>query len=280
MSMGIPQTANPIPHVAIIGGGVTGLAAGYYLEQAARAMGVALNFTIIEQSGQAGGKIHTDTIGDLVVESGADSFLTQKPWALDLVRDLGLEDECLAINTLKQPTYVLIDGIPQPMTAGMVLGVPTRLGPFLRSPLLSPWGRLRALRDLIYPAQQRRDDESLAACMRRHFGGEFVDRVAEPLMSGIHNSLAEEQSLLATFPRFRESEKQYGSLIRGTIAARSQAQQHATTPPKPPFLTLRGGMGRLIDALTAALGDHVRRNLGVGLYSRTIPPRRSPITSA
>ena len=261
------MATHPSPHVVIIGGGITGLSAGYYLDHAARARGTPIDYTIVEQSSQAGGKIHSDTIGALVIESGADSFLTQKPWAMALVHELGLADDCVPIASMKQPTYVLVRGKPEPMTPGMVLGIPTQIQPFLRSALLSPWGKLRVLADLAYLRQQRSGDESLAAVMTRHFGHEMVDRLIEPLMSGIHNSLAAEQSLLATFPRFRESERNVGSLIRGAMRARAQAQQSAKAPPPPAFVTLRGGMGQLIDALVATQRDHLRRDCGVTAIS-------------
>ncbi|HKD76097.1 MAG TPA: protoporphyrinogen oxidase, partial [Ktedonobacterales bacterium] len=250
------------PRVVVIGGGVTGLSAGFYLEQAARRAGMPLDYLVVERGDTAGGKIHTDAFGGYVVEGGADSFLTQKPWALELVRALGLEAECVPINSLPHATYVLINGRPQPMPPGMTLGIPARLGPFLRSSLLSPWGKARALLDLLHPVQQRIADESLAGCMRRHFGDETLDRILEPLMSGIHNSLAEEQSLLATFPRFRDGERKHGSLINSIKEAQS-AHRPNGNKPLPPFMTLRGGMGRLIDALAHALGDHLRSDCPV-----------------
>jgi protoporphyrinogen/coproporphyrinogen III oxidase len=256
------QASPHTPRVVIIGGGITGLSAGFYLDRAARQAGVPLDYQVIERGDVAGGKIHTDAFGGFVVEGGADSFLTQKPWALELVRALGLEAECVPINSLPHATYVLINGRPQPMPPGMTLGIPARLGPFLRSSLLSPWGKARALMDLLHPMQQRIADESLADCMRRHFGDEMLDRILEPLMSGIHNSLAEEQSLLATFPRFRDGERKHGSLIKATKEAQS-ANRPDGDKPLPPFMTLRGGMGRIIEALTHALGDHLRSNCPV-----------------
>ncbi len=267
-SAAMTQDSPHTPRIVVIGGGITGLSAGFYLERAARQAGVPLEYLVVERGDTAGGKIHTDTFGGYVVEGGADSFLTQKPWALDLVRALGLEAECLPINSLPHNTYVLINGRPQPMPPGMILGIPSRLMSLARSPLISPWGKARAALDLVHPVQQRIADESLADCMRRHFGAEVLDRMLEPLMSGIHNSLAEEQSLLATFPRFRDYERKHGSFIRAMREAQTAHRPNSDkplplAPDLPAFMTLRGGMGRLINALVRALGARLRSDCSV-----------------
>ena len=138
---------------------------------------------------------------------------------MQLARDLGLEDQLIGINDLPRKVAFLAKGRPRPMPEGMTLIVPTKLGPFLRSPLLSPLGKLRMLLDLVIPPRQGDADETLADFIRRRFGEEALLKLAEPLLAGIHNSESERQSLLATFPRLREIELQYGSLIRGMRAA-------------------------------------------------------------
>ena len=160
------------------------------------------------------------------------------------------------------------------MPEGMTLIVPTKLGPFLRSPLLSPLGKLRMLLDLIIPPRRGDADETLADFIRRRFGEEALLKLAEPLLAGIHNSESERQSLLATFPRLREIERQYGSLIRGMRAARRKTEDErrktgdarhvddSSSVLRPPssvaqsaFVSLKGGIGALADALVA---EHAR----------------------
>jgi oxygen-dependent protoporphyrinogen oxidase len=167
------------------------------------------------------------------------------------------------------------------MPEGMLLIVPTKLGPFLRSPLLSPLGKLRMLLDLVIPPRQGDADETLADFIRRRFGEEALLKLAEPLLAGIHNSESERQSLLATFPRLREIELQYGSLIRGMRASgrktkdqgRKSQVESANSPTvvspqtsvvgRSAFVTLKGGIGTLPDALVRALDGRLSSGLGV-----------------
>ena len=214
-----PDLAGETPHMVIIGGGISGLSTAFYLQRQAQAAGVPLRYTLVERDTRFGGKLVTDTIGQFVVEGGPDSILAQKPWGVQLARDLGLEDQLIGINDLPRKVAFLSQGRPRPMPEGMTLIVPTKLGPFLRSPLLSPLGKLRMLLDLVIPPRQGDADETLADFIRRRFGEEALLKLAEPLLAGIHNSESERQSLLATFPRLREIELQYGSLIRGMRAS-------------------------------------------------------------
>src|SRR5262249_13370687 len=143
-------------------------------------------------------------------------------------RELGLEDQLIGTNDLKRKVYFLVNGRPRPMPEGMSLIVPTKLLPFLRSPLLSARGKLRMLCDLVLPARRGDADETLADFIGRRFGGEALVRLAEPLLAGIHNSESERQSLLATFPRLRELELKHGSLIRGMRATRTENREPRT----------------------------------------------------
>jgi oxygen-dependent protoporphyrinogen oxidase len=157
--------------------------------------------------------------------------------------------------------YVLNQGKPTPMPDGVLLIVPTKFMPFARSPLISPLGKLRMGLDLLIPPKRDGQDETLADFVRRRLGAEALDKIAEPLLSGIYNSEAEKQSLLATFPRFRDLEVKYGSLTRGMLAARrngGSAKPGMTTAQRPlsVFMSLVGGAGELIDALVTRLtGD-------------------------
>ena len=266
-------------HVVIIGGGITGLSTAFYLQRQAQESGALLHYTLIERDTHFGGKLVTETVGQFVVEAGPDSILTQKPAGVQLVRDLGLEDQLIGINDMPRKVAFLAKGRPRPMPEGMTLIVPTRIGPFLRSPLLSPLGKLRMLLDLVIPPRRGDADETLADFIRRRFGEEALLKLAEPLLAGIHNSESERQSLLATFPRLREIELQYGSLIRGMRASRRTTNDQrpmtkgqessslvvgrSSLVGQPAFVTLKGGLGSLADALVHALDGRLISGTGV-----------------
>jgi oxygen-dependent protoporphyrinogen oxidase len=265
--------------VAIIGGGISGLATAYYLQRHAASAGSPIRYTLIERSPSAGGKLVTEHVtgfGDapFVVEGGPDSFVTQKPWALQLARELGLEEQLLGTNDHLRKTFVLNKGKPTPLPDGVMLIVPTRFTPFAFSPLISPWGKLRMALDLVIPKRESDEDETLADFVRRRLGNEALDKIAEPLLSGIYNAESEKQSLLATFPRFREVEKKYGSLIRGMVAARTASAKSAatnsqSTKPLSAFISFRGGVRELINALVPKLTGDIRLNTAVDSITRT-----------
>jgi protoporphyrinogen/coproporphyrinogen III oxidase len=275
-----PELARETPHVVIIGGGITGLSAAFYLQRQAQDAGVPLRYTLVEREARFGGKLVTETVGQFVVEGGPDSILAQKPWGVQLARDLGLEGQLIGINDLPRKVAFLTNGRPCPMPDGMTLIVPTKLGPFLRSRLLSPLGKLRMLLDLVIPPRRGDADETLADFIRRRFGEEALLRLAEPLLAGIHNSESERQSLLATFPRLREIELEYGSLIRGMRASRQKMKdqgqkgnlessdssvvvRRSSLVGQSPFVTLKGGIGSLADALVGALSGRLIGGTGV-----------------
>ncbi|MCA9915876.1 MAG: protoporphyrinogen oxidase [Anaerolineae bacterium] len=262
-------TIQETQRVVIVGGGISGLSAAWYLQKEASERGIDLEYIVLEKSSRWGGKVLTEEVdtGDrtaFVVEGGPDSFTTQKPWALQLAKEIGLEERLLGTNDEKRNVFVLNKGKPVVMPDGVLLIVPTKFTPFALSPLISPLGKLRMGLDLLIPAKDDDEDETLAQFIRRRLGNEALDKIAEPLMSGIYNADAEQQSILATFPRFRAIEKQYGSLTRGMIASRKKR------PPTPQsgkkksvFMTMQGGTNELIDALVPKLSGDLRLNTGV-----------------
>ena len=264
--------------VAIIGGGISGLATAYYLQSRAEREQRPLHYLLVERSNRPGGKVVTDQVhgfGDqpFVVEGGPDSFITQKPWAMQLARELGLEDRILGTNDHLRKTYVLHRGKPTPLPDGVLMIVPTRFMPFALSPLISPLGKLRMGMDLFIPPKRDDKDETLAEFIRRRLGNEALDKIAEPLMSGISNAESERQSLLATFPRFREIEKRHGSLIKGMLASKRSPKPASTGKPVSIFTSLRGGTQELIDTLAAALTGEIR--LGTAVTSITALPQQT-----
>jgi oxygen-dependent protoporphyrinogen oxidase len=242
-----------IPRVVIIGAGITGLSAAHYLKAAASEQGITLDLRLIEGADRVGGKIRTDRVGPYVFEAGPDAFLTQKPWATELARELGLGDDLIPINVVQPATSLLVRGKPRPLPRGLALIVPTQWGPFLRSPILSPLAKARMLSDLVRPPRGVKEDESLAAFVRARMGTAALDRLAEPLLIGIYSGSAETQSILATFPQYRAAEERAGSVLRGVL--RQRAQHPASTAP--PFLTLRRGVAQLPEALGQELREHL-----------------------
>jgi oxygen-dependent protoporphyrinogen oxidase len=242
-------------HIAIVGGGITGLAAAYYLTKKSRAAGVPLSYTLLEASPNLGGKIVSERAGGFLVEGGPDCFLTRKPWALSLCRELGLESDLLGTNEARRKVYVLNGGRLHPLPAGVMLIVPTQFLPFATSRLISIPGKLRMAMDLFIPPRREDGDETLASFVRRRLGDEALDKIAEPLLSGIHVSDPERLSLKSSFPRLMEVERKYGSLIRGMLAARRAMHQssNGSRPRLPMFMSLRGGMQQLVDAVVARL---------------------------
>lgn len=260
-------------HVAIVGGGITGLAAAYFLQEKARETGLAISYSLLEQSARWGGKIRTETVGGygdapFVVEAGPDSFITQKPWAWQLAHRLGIGGRLLPTNETGRKIYVLNKRRPTPLPDGVLLIVPTRFLPFALSPLISLPGKLRMGLDLFLPAKRDGEDETLADFITRRLGAEALDKIAEPLMSGIYNAEADKQSVLATFPRFRELEQKYGSLTKGMLAAQRARQQSAASAPpnsKPMsfFVTPKAGVEAMVDALQTQLTGELRLGAGV-----------------
>jgi protoporphyrinogen/coproporphyrinogen III oxidase len=239
--------------VAVVGGGIAGLAAAYYLQEKAASTGVHLDCTLIESDSRLGGKVVTAREDGFTVEGGPDSFLTQKPWGIDLCRRLGLEDRLIGTNDASKQVWILWNGKLRKLPDGVLLIVPTRLQPFAFSTLISPWGKLRMGLDLVIPARTDTSDESVADFVRRRLGNEALDKIAEPLMGGIHVSDPERQSLLASFPRFATIEQKHGSLVRGMLAGRNAHPSNGRA--LPPFMTLRDGLCELISTLESRLGS-------------------------
>jgi protoporphyrinogen/coproporphyrinogen III oxidase len=258
--------------VVIIGGGIAGLSTAYALQERARLRRIPLACTLVEARERLGGVILTERVDGFVIEAGPDSLLTQKPWGLELCHTLGLGDRLVGTNDQQRTVYILWGGRLQPLPAGLMLIVPTRLGPLLRNPLLSWPGKIRMGLEYLLPARPSDGDESLAAFVRRRLGGEALDKIADPLLAGIYAGSSQDMSLLATFPRLRELEVTHGGLIRGMLAQRRTGRQRlsaTSTHPTALFMAPRGGMAEIVEALVSRL-DQVDLRLGETVQ-RVIP---------
>ena len=228
------------PRVAVVGGGITGLATARFLRQA----GVAV--TLVEADDRPGGKIRTVELAGVPVEAGPDTFLARVPWAVELCRELDLGDQLVAPATGK--AWLWVDGRLRPLPERHVLGVPTALGPLIRSGVLSPTGVLRAALDLVLPTTSPGPDPSVAAVVGRRMGREVVERLVDPLVGGINAGRADVLSLAATARPLYEGAARSRSLVLGL-------RQAGLGPEGPVFLGLVGGLQRLVDRLADDVDD-------------------------
>lgn len=254
--MGSGAVQHPsVKKVAIIGGGISGLSAAVLLEEARR-RGAPIEYALFEATPRLGGVLRTERVEDCVVEAGPDSFLTEKAWALDFCRKLGLDDQLIGSNDSERKTYIAVRGKLVAMPDGLQFMVPTRILPILFTPLFSLRTKLRMAREFLFrprPAPADGEDESAAQLVERHFGREMVERLADPLLAGIYGASADSLSAAAALPRFVEMERRYGSLTRGMLQARKRSTQDSSAPAPPLFTSLRGGMQQMADAAAAQL---------------------------
>jgi oxygen-dependent protoporphyrinogen oxidase len=267
-----------VPRVAVLGGGITGLAAAYRMRELATAHEIPLETVLLESSGRVGGALETIRADGYLMETGADSILSEKPSALRLVKRLGLESDMIGTQDRFRRTYVVHRGKLAPIPDGFSLMAPTLLRPVLRSGLFSPFGKLRILAEPFIP-RRRRGDESLAAFVRRRLGRQVLERIVQPLAAGIHTADPEMLSVGATMPRFVEMERRYGSLIRGlkAVSRSSRAAREASGARWSLFVSFSNGIAQLTDALAMRLGNSVRCRAHVIGLERQVPadrPRR------
>jgi oxygen-dependent protoporphyrinogen oxidase len=251
--------------VIIIGGGITGLAAAYKVRRAAGSDGHEVTFTLVEKDDRLGGKIQSEVFDDFIIDGGPDSFLTEKP-ALHRIADLlGMADQKLPSDESRKRTWILAAGRLHEMPDGVMMFAPTKFVPFATTGLFSPVGKARMAMDLVIPKKQvpegELNDETLESFVVRRMGRECLDRLAEPLVGGVHASDPAVMSLAATFPRLLEMEQKYGSLMMGFLDARKKVEEmRRKYPPRPGqprrtfFSSFKGGMQQLTDAMADAAG--------------------------
>lgn len=267
---------------AIIGGGIAGLAAAYELEKA-RAANPEISYTLFENRDRLGGALYSRIVDDTVLEGGPDSFLSEKPAAAELARELGLGSDLIPSNDAARKTWIVVNNRLVALPDGLMFLVPTKLVPTALSPLFSLPTKIRMGMELLLPPRPSTEDESVAALVERHFGAEAVDRLADPLLSGIYGGDASQLSARTVLPKLVEMEAEYGSLTRGMLAAhkkmraamaaRAAANPSGTKPAggqRGIFTTLRGGLQQLVDALQAKLDPlAVRLSTPVNAVERT-----------
>jgi oxygen-dependent protoporphyrinogen oxidase len=249
-----------MPRIAIIGGGISGLSAAFTLEekrQSGAQSDTKIEYVLFEAAPRLGGVMVTDRAGGCLIEAGPDSFLTEKPWAADLCRKIGLGDQLIGSNDADRKTYIVVHKNGRDklvvMPDGLMFMVPTKILPTVFSPLFSLRTKMRMAAEWFHPPHKAEADETVAQMVERHYGSEMVDLLADPLLSGVYGGEATDLSVRAVLPRFADMESKHGSLGRAMLAARKKMASATKAPPRPLFTSLKEGMQQMVDALLARL---------------------------
>ncbi len=245
--------------IVIIGGGIAGLSAAYSLREHQKP-GEEFEVILLEKNPNAGGNIKTEKINGFIIEGGPDCFLSEKPWAMELCKRLGLGDRLLPTNEANRKTFVLSGGKLHELPEGVILMIPTKIMPLAFSSLITLRGKIRMALEICIPGRKDRGDETLGDFVRRRLGQEALDKIAEPLVAGVHAGDPETMSIRSSFPKFVQLEEDYGSLIRGMLKRMAAMKKSKASSPGPAngpkvtmFMTLKEGLSEMIDTLTSSL---------------------------
>lgn len=236
--------------IAVIGGGISGLTAAHYLQSHLKG---DYEISLFESSSRLGGVIETEKRDGVILEAGPDCFLSKKPWARDLCKEIGLSQELISTREGYRKSFIYSGGKMNSMPPGFYLMAPNKIFTLLKMPILSLLGKLRAALDLLIPARKEDSDESVAGFMKRRLGKEVFERIGQPMIGGIYGGDPEKLSLRATVPQFQEMEKKHGSVIRGLRKQQDQAHDTASGPRYSLFLSMKHGMEQIIHALVKEL---------------------------
>jgi oxygen-dependent protoporphyrinogen oxidase len=268
-----------LPHVVIVGGGIAGLAAAFFLR------GEPVRVTVLEGSPRLGGKLAVSEVAGIAVDEGAEALLTRRPEGLELIREVGLGDQLVTPGTTSSAIWTR-DAM-QPLPQRQFMGVPADLGDLARSGVLSEEGLVRARQDLDLPATERDGDMAVAAYVGARFGPELVDRLVDPLLGGVYAGRSEDLSFEATLPPLAAASRSHRSLAeaaesllpappQGAVpdgpGSQGTGSQGVAPPPpgRPPvFATLTDGLGTLPAAVGAASGAVIRTRSTVRELART-----------
>jgi oxygen-dependent protoporphyrinogen oxidase len=239
--------------VVIIGAGMSGLASALRLEESARASGIPLDLTLLESGPKPGGVTSTIEMNGFLIEEGPDCFLTEKPAGVALVKHLGLEDQLIGTNPNIHQSFILKGNRLCPIPEGFYMMAPSRLMPLMTTPLLSPFGKLRAALEPFIPRRKDVQDESIADFVIRRLGREAFDYLAQPLVGGVYNADPKDLSLAACTPQFKVMEQKYGSLLKAMAARKLNSQRRVSGARYSLFATFPKGLQTLVDAMVSRI---------------------------
>ena len=239
--------------LAVVGGGISGLAAAWSLAD----KGNQVQVQLFEAGERLGGVLRTEKVDDFQVELGADRFITNKPWGMEFCKKIGFEEELIPTNDRFRKTFVVHAGRLCEVPEGFVLMAPHQVWPVVKTPILSVAGKIRLAWEWCVPRKRDGEDESLAHFVKRRLGREVFERLVQPLVAGIYTADAEQLSLLATLPRFVEMERQHGSWIRAALKERKSKPNGETARVSGAryslFVTPRRGLSSLVQAIADRL---------------------------
>ncbi len=243
--------------VVVIGGGIAGLSAAYSLREHQK-QGSEFEVVVIERKERVGGNIRTERVDGFIIEGGPDCFLSEKPWAMELCKRIGLGPKLLPTNDAQRKTFVLSRGKLHELPEGVILMIPTKILPLLTSSLISLPGKIRMGLEMFVPKKKGKGDESLGQFVRRRLGREALEKIAEPLVAGVHAGDPETMSIRSSFPKFVQLEEDHGSLIRGMIKRmasmkKGPRKKPAGGPKVTMFMTLSGGLFEMVSTLRERL---------------------------
>jgi oxygen-dependent protoporphyrinogen oxidase len=269
--------------IVVVGGGIAGLAAAHRLIELKREKSLDIEVVLLEASGRLGGSIATERVGDFLVEAGPDSFISEKPWALRLCERLGLTSRLVSTQDANHKIYVVHKSKLEALPEGFFLLAPTRLWPFIQTSLFSASGKLRIAAEILLPRGAANGDESLGSFVRRRFGAEALERVAQPLVGGIYASDPDKLSLGSTMPRFKEMERVKRSVTWAMWSEQRRRARHRETGSGARwslFVSLAEGMQEFVDGIASHLPEgsvrlnsrstNVTRDKGRGIWRITL----------
>jgi len=240
--------------IVVIGGGITGLSAAHRIIEIQKENNLDLEILLIEKSDKLGGAISTIQKDGFLIEEGPDMFFIKRPWALNLSKRLSLDQELIETNEKKRGTFVLWKKELVPVPEGFLMLAPSKILPFLKTSLFSWRGKLRILMDLFI-SKKGVHDESLASFVRRRFGKEALERIAQPMIGGVYTADPEKLSLRATMPQFLEMEEKYGSVIKGMFYNQKDNEGDSGARYSQ-FLSFKNGMKTLVHAIEGKLPEN------------------------
>ncbi len=251
----ISKKGADVKRVAVIGAGISGLTCALRLDELRKKNEIDFEVSIYDSAPRAGGSIETEIRDGFILEKGPDSFISEKPWVLDLCKKLGIDSKILDTQNENRKVFIAKKDKLISLPEGFYLIAPTRMASLMTTPLFSMLGKIRMASEVFIPRKPSDSDESIASFIRRRFGEEALERVGQPMIAGIYSGDPERLSLSATMPKFMDLERQHGSVIRGLIR---NSRQHKLTPKVSGpryglFLSFGKGMETLVRAVSQKL---------------------------